>query len=140
VNRAILSIEFIKSLSVWEDFSGHYVFDGIKVRNNNNVFVILTEIFKKFLNLLNPSPNVEIALPETFKLHELDYLFLFFFIGKMDKVLEMLEVELLIFLVIIFDEPEISFLNQSIEIVFGESFLFMDDSFTDVRTVLNGFG
>ena len=140
MNRAILSIEFIKGLSVWEDFFGHNVFDGIKVRDNNNVFVIVTIIFKKFLNLLDSSPNIEIAFPETFKLHELDNLFLFFFIGKMNKVVEMLEVEFLIFLVIVFDEPEISLLNQSIEIVFGESFLFMDDSFTDIRTVLNGFG
>ena len=50
----------------------------------------------------------------------------------MDKVVEMLEVKLLVFLIVVFDEPKISLLNEAIEVIFGKSFLFMADSFANV--------
>lgn len=127
-----MSIKVIKGLSVWKNFLSHNVFDGVIVRDDNNIVVLLIIFFENLLNFFYSFPHIEIALSKIFEFHELDDLFLFFLIGKMDKVVEMLEVKFLIFLIIIFDEPEISFFNQAIKVIFGEFFLFVTDSFTDV--------
>ncbi len=135
-----MSVKVIERLSGWKDFPSHYVLDCIIVRDNNNIAVFFTIFFENFLNVFDSFSYIKITFPEIFELHELYDLILFFFIGKMDKVVEMLEVKLLVFLIVVFDEPEISLLSEAIEVVFGESFLFMADSFANVRTVLNGFG